>query len=134
MPTPGSTAGVASVWPMPRMNTCAAELLPVSVPYEWNWMFGAILSRSVVPMTCCRSQRVGAERGHGDRRVLQAFFAPARGDDDGLEGLGGSARRHGRLLRGPRDGDGRETGTERRPESRQRERSRMLAYSVKHIP
>ncbi len=54
-PTPGSTAGVASVWPMPRMKTCAAELLPVSVPYEWNWMLGATLSRSVVLMICCLS-------------------------------------------------------------------------------
>src|SRR5690349_3601348 len=40
---------------MPRMNTCAAELLPVSVPYEWNWMLGATLSRSVVLITCWRS-------------------------------------------------------------------------------
>ena len=37
------------------MNTCAAELLPVSVPYEWNWMFGATLSRSVVLTICCLS-------------------------------------------------------------------------------
>src|SRR5688572_23446316 len=46
---------------MPRMNTCAAELFPVSVPYEWNCKFGATLSRSVVD-TICRCSSASALR------------------------------------------------------------------------
>ena len=84
MPTPGSSAGLKSAWPTPRIE--AASDGPNAAPCGLSVTFGACAAICAKLVWLARFEHRGVDRGDRERRVLQVLLAELRGDDDLVAG------------------------------------------------